>query len=413
MKLPSFLPYIGVLGLSAGVTLAAGEEPAAGGPSPAPGQVLFMGTDLMLQYEKNLYRVEDVEGSAFRIKIDGKDVYVPTQRRSIGLHVDADLKLAGLSVQLDEMKAAEGYTYGNNPLRKLEEANRNQMVMQDQQDYAKAGIEHSQANLEAVKENIGHYDYSRPGMKERAQQELATATAQVESSQHFSDYTTISSGSDSSSIAAGAQRMAEAKGQYDAMEVSFKISSPVELKQPYMVILYRFHDPAAKPGVNGLAIHAQALEPIDSRPRYVHVLRGGLPIGFKYVDSEVHIYNRGQEVATNLSGKRVELTRAEAQQYLVMNHVGAHKGATLPPAAVAGTLSLTRRESLTTAQLTRTVYVKVGSDGTLLGAFKDRDCQSPVADAGLKAALDEVFFAPALKDGKAVDGVARMRLAEL
>jgi len=384
----------------------------ADGAPAVPGQVLFMGTDLMLQYEKKLYRVEDVEGSAFRIKIDGKDVYVPTQRRTIGLHVDADLKLAGLSVQLDEMKAAEGYTYGNNPLRKLEEANRNQMVTQDRQDYANAGVEHSAANLVAVQKNAQMGGYGDPNGP-RAQQEIMTAQAQLQNSQHYSDYSTIAGSSDSSNIGSGALRMAEAKGKYDAMEVSFKVSSPVELKQPYMVILYRFHDPAAKPGENGLAIHAQALDPIDAKPRYVHVLRGGLPVGFKYVDSEVHIYNRGREVATNLSGKRVELTRAEAQQYLVMNHVGAHKGATLPPAAVAGTLSLTRRESLTPAQLTRTVYVKVGQDGTLLGAFQDRDCQSPIEDAGLKAALDEVFFAPALEAGKPVEGVARMRLAEL
>jgi len=408
MKMPPCFPLSGIICLLVVATPAVGTEPAGGGAPAGPGQVLFMGTDLMLQYEKKLYRVDDVEGSAFRIKVDGKDVYVPTQRRAISLHVDADLKLAGLSVQLDELDAREGYTYGNNPLRKLEEANRNQMVTQDMQDTAKAGIEHSEANLIAIKEMTSHYTD-----RARAEAEVATAEAQVRDSYHFSDYSTISAGSDSSSIAVGAQRMAEAKGKYDAMEVSFKVSSPVELKQPYMVILYRFHDPAAKPGENGLAIHAQALDPIDAKPRYVHVLRGGLPVGFKYVDSEVHIYNRGREVATNLSGKRVELTRAEAQQYLVMNHVGAHKGATLPPAAVAGTLSLTRRESLTPAQLTRTVYVKVGQDGTLLGAFQDRDCQSPIEDAGLKAALDEVFFAPALEAGKPVEGVARMRLAEI
>ncbi|HVT74001.1 MAG TPA: hypothetical protein VHD61_12775 [Lacunisphaera sp.] len=410
MKMPRNFSRAGVLCLLAGAGFAPAAETTHPAPPSAPGQVLFMGTDLMLQYEKKLYRVEDVEGSAFRIKVDGKDVYVPTQRRAIGLHVDADLKLAGLSVQLDELHAAEGYTYGNNPLRKLEEANRNQMVTSDRQDYAVAGIDHSEANLVAVKEMAAHGGFGTP---ERTEREIATAEAQVRDSYHYSDYSTIAAGSDSSSIGAGAQRMAEAKGQFDAMEVSFKISSPVELKQPYMVILYRFHDPAAKPGVNGLAIHAQALEPIDSTPRYVHVLRGGLPVGFKYVDSEVHIYNRGREVATNLSGKRVNLTRAEAQQYLVMNHVGAHKGATLPPAAVAGTLSLARRDSLTPAQLTRTVYVKVDSDGTLRGAFKDRDCQSPVEDAGLNAALDEVFFAPALEAGKAVEGVARMRLADL
>ncbi len=113
MKVPHYRLLPGILCLQVGATLAAGAEPANKGAPTAPGDVLFMGTDLMLQYEKKLYRVEDVEGSAFRIKVDGKDVYVPTQRRAIGLHVDADLKLAGLSVQLDELDAREGSRRSN------------------------------------------------------------------------------------------------------------------------------------------------------------------------------------------------------------------------------------------------------------------------------------------------------------
>ncbi len=389
-----------------------GATAAADSPATPPPRthVLFMGTDLSVQHEKKIYRVEDVVGSDFKIRVAGEDVLVPTQRNSVNLHIDAALKLAGLSVQLDELKAGAGYTYGNDPVRKLEEANRSQMVTQDRQDYATAGIEHSNANLVGIKEMAAHGGFGTP---ERAEHEIANAEAQVRDSNNYSDYANIAASSDSSSIALGAQRMALAQGNFDAMDVSFKISSPVELKQPYMVILFHFHDPAAKPGVNGLAIHAQALDPIEAKPRYVRVLRGGLPTGFKFVDCSVHIFNGHWEIATNQSDKRVELTRSEAQLYLVMNHVGAHKGETLAAAAVPGTLPLVQREGLNPTQLTRTIYAKVGSDGALQGVFKDRDCNTPLDDTRAKAALGEVFFTPALERGKAVDGVARVRISEI
>ena len=386
--------------------LAAANESAP----PPPTHVLFMGTDLSVQHEKKLYLVEDVTGSDFKIRVDRKEVRVPTRRGSIGLHVDADLKLSGLSVQLDELKSGPAYTYANDPMRKLEEANRNQMVTQDRQDYATAGIEHSDANLIAIKGMAAHGGF---GTAERAQREIATAEAQVTDSHHYSDYSNMSASSDSSNLGSGANRMALAEGNFDAMEVSFKISSPVHLDQPYMVILFKFHDPAAKPGVDGLVIHAQALDAIDDNPRYVRVLKGGLPIGFKMVDCSVHLYNHGTELATNRSDKRVELTRDEARQYLVLQHRGAHKGATLPAAAVRGTLPRAQRRGLTPTQLTWTFHVKVASDGALQGVFKDADCQVPLVDAGMVAAVGEVFFTPALEQGKPVDGVARVCLADI
>ena len=396
-------------------TLPLGAAVAVGsGATPPPNHVLFMGTDLFVQYQSKLYRVDDVTGSNFRIKIDGQDIFVPTRPNPVSLRVDAELKLSGLSVQLDELKAGEGYTYANDPARRFEEANRTQMATQDMQDTANAAVPRNEANLEAVKVNVGHYDIGlHPELKERGQREIADAQALLDSSNRTVDYTTLSRTSDSSNIGSGANRMALAKGNFDAMDVSFKISSAVELKQPYMVILFHFHDPAAKPGVNGRVIHAQALDPIDARPRYVRVLRGGLPTGFKYVDCSVHIFNGRWEVATNQSDKRVELTRSETQLYFAMNHIGAHKGETLLAAAVPGTLPLVQREGLNPAQMTRTIYAKVGSDGALQGVFTDKDCNTPLEDARMTAALYEVFFTPALELGKPVDGVARVRLSEM
>lgn len=381
---------------------------AADSISPPPNNVLFMGADLSVLHAEKLYKVRDVMGSTLNIRVDGQDVFVSTNRGPVNLHVDADLKLSGLSIQLDELNAGPGYSYGNDPMRKLEEANRTNLAMADQRDLAESGVHGSEANLAAVKEMTSHYDD-----KARAQREVGVAEATLRTSHQMMNLTDIAVGSDITNLGSGAHRMALKEGQFDAMEVSFKASSPVELRRPYMVILFKFHDPAAKPGVNGLAIHAQALDAIDAKPRYVRVLRGGLPPGFTFVDCSVHIYDRGREVATNRSDMRAELSRVDTQKYLVVTHLAAHKGATLPAAAVPGTLPLTLREGMNHDQLTRYVYAKVARDGALTGIFADAECTLPLENSGTAAALNEIFFVPALEAGKPVDGVARVRFADI
>ena len=204
-----------------------------------------------------------------------------------------------------------------------------------------------------------------------------------------------------------------AEGNYDAMEVSFKISSPVELDDPHMVILFKFQERDAKPGTEGMLIHAEALDPVGPKPKYIRIRKAGLPRGFKYLDCEVHIFNRGEEVATNASSKRVELTREEAQQYLLIEHLGANKDATVPAAPVPGTLASTRLKELNLDQLNRTYYAKIASDGAVLGLFADESCNLKIDNDATLAVVSEVFFTPALVKGKPVEGVARVRLGEI
>jgi len=204
-----------------------------------------------------------------------------------------------------------------------------------------------------------------------------------------------------------------AEGNYDAMEVSFKISSPVELTDPYMVVLFKFRERDAKPGQDGLMIHAKSLGPIGPKPKYFHVLEGGMPRGFKYLDCEVRIYDRGREIATNTSPKRVELTRADAQKYLLIDHLVANKNATVAATMVRGTLPQDQRQRLSLEQLARTFHAKVGLGGKLLGLYEDEACGTRVEDAAVLAAASEVFFVPALEKGKPVEGTVRVRLGEI
>jgi len=377
-------------------------------PPPA-NHILFMGANLSVQRDKKIYRVEDIAGSEIKIRVDQQAVYVPTRAGPVNLQVNASLKVAAVSVQLDKMHAAPAYTYENDPIRKMQESASNQMVLAHTGELAMGQMTQawdSQARAQRAVDNG-----SREPVK--AQAELDAANAAVrQSQQQIGDLAALSAG-DVASASAGVIRMKGAEGNFDAMEVSFSATSPVELDHPYMVILCKFHDPRNKPGEDGLMIHAQSLEPINTTPRYVRVLKGGMPIGFNVVECAVHIYNRGAEVATNLSSKRVEMSRSETQQYVVMEFLGAQKGRPASPAAVHGTLPQTQRERLAPDQLNRVLFAKISKDGALLGVFADEDCGLRIEDPATLAALGEVFFTPAVQQGKPVDGVVRLRLGEI
>jgi hypothetical protein len=397
------------------VFLVAPPVRSAEAPASTKAHVLFMGADLEVQRDKKYYRVEDVVGSELKIRVGSKEVLVPTRGRTTGLKVGHALKLAAASVKLDDLRSGPAYTTANDPARKaiaasgsaggaaaLQDLAQGQMVMMATAEAHAANLASIYANNpEAREEAQAAADRMRVDLREAELAAAAASQSVMYSSQN--------------SAAAHADRMQgeRAEGDHDAMEVSFKVSSPTELDDPHLLVLFRFQARDARPGDEGMVIHAQSLDPIGPKPRYVRVRQAGLPRGFKYLDCEVHIFNRGLEVATDASSKRLELTREEARQYVVIEHVGANKGATVPAAAVAGTLAPGRLKELTVDQLNRLCFAKVGADGALLGLYADEACTLQVEDAATLAIAGDVLFKPALVRGQPVAGVARLRFGGL
>ena len=409
----------GILGLAAafcGPLCVAAEKKTADPkqPDPVKPYVLFMGADLAVEREKSFYRVEDVTGSEFKIRIKQKEFFVPTRNRATNLRVDNSLKLSGISARLDGLEAGPSYTPANDPRLKMVAASGAAAGGAAVRDLAYGRMFAAELGLMVATNALANAPEGSHGRGlaqaafDGATKEYAAGVQQAQ----MGDQATVSQQYDTGAY--NNQMYNElSEGNYDAMEVSFKISSPVELEDPYMVVLFRFQERDAKPGDMGMLIHAETLNPVGSKPKYVRIRQGGMPKGFKYLDSEVHIYNRGREVPTNTSSKRVELTRAEAQMYLVVEHLGANKDATLPAAAVAGTLPPTQRQRLTVDQLNRVFYAKVAKDGALLGVYSDEACSRQFDDAATVTAAGEVFFKPALQKGKPVEGTARVKLGEI
>jgi hypothetical protein len=201
--------------------------------------------------------------------------------------------------------------------------------------------------------------------------------------------------------------------RFDAFSLTFEVSAPRPLTKPYIVVVTRYREQPEQPDTGRIWTYAQALPRVDTKPAKVQMRRGGFPPGYKLEDVQVHLYDQGIEVATNIARKRVAITADEAFQFSIIGYIEQHRGATLQPAPLKMTLPANLRQRLAAEKLSRSFYVKVGKNGMPAGAFADEACVEKITDPDLEAAALALRFNPALNVGKPVEGVAPVRLDQL
>ncbi len=381
---------------------------APGVPPAAPKtHTLFMGADLEVQIKQDFLRVRDVSGTAFVVDDGGRDRSVPMGGAPVGLRVQQSLKLTTASVTVADLKGERVYTSANDPVKQFMReqpgtAGYDATYIEDGNalflsTLAGAAAQASMNGAPAGGGGIG-------GIGAMAAQ--AQNTANAAGGARYSE---------GNSMGPYVTRMqAElAKELFDAMELTFVVSSAKPLTDPYVLIIARYHEKDALPGKTRNWIYAQALAPIGEKSRKVRIRQGGFPPGFVMEDFKVHLYDHGTELATNVADKRVELTRDEAFQYLVLEHIANHKGADVPATPVLGRLPPDLPARLQKGEFRQTYYVKVTKDGLPGDAFSDAACGQKVADPYLQALVKELRFKPALQKGKPVEAVAPLNLGAL
>jgi len=180
-----------------------------------------------------------------------------------------------------------------------------------------------------------------------------------------------------------------------------------------VVVVAQYREPNKPPGALHSWIYARALEPIDSKPRKVRIVQGGFPQGFELEKFQVHLFEHGEELATNVADKRVPLTRDEAFQYVLIDYVSSHKGASLPATPAMGRLPADLRTRLDSGQLTQRFFVKVSKDGLPVETYVDESCSRKVDDPYLQSVIQDIRFKPALEKGRPIEGIALLRFCDL
>jgi len=343
------------------------------------------------------------------VKVNGQQVVVSAKDGPVSLKITPGLKLTEISASIDKLESRQDYTPANDPYAKFTRAT----------DLAPSDSAQSQFAANYATALVIHYDALTGAGVEAGNINSMPATNDSSSNADRS-LASVSQYAQGANIAAGASPGLVVKTggnpdieNYDALDLSFDVSTPKALNSPYVVIVCRYHERNTPPGVVRNWIYAKAIDRIDFKPRRVHFLAGGFTPGFQVKSLEVHLYDNGNEVATNLSSKRVPLTRDEAFEYVKMDYVSSHKGATLPAAPAMGNLPGDLPSRLAQGQFKQAFYVKVSKEGIGEGAFLDKTCSRRVEDPYVESMFKGIRFKPALQNGLPVDGVAMVKLDQL
>jgi len=364
--------------------------------------VLFMGSDFDVQYNKSYYRVRDVSGGSFVINVKGEPVKVAIGRETVGFKIAQSLKLTEDSASVANLKSEAAYTPANDPRVKWAATGTFNDMSAATRTLVATQVASNQRSIAVA---------THPNVPSAAFGPAPDVGGATESFNNAS----LQGGSDMINPGYNTGKMEEelAKKLFDAIEVVFEVSSEKTLSTPYVVVVAQYHERDTPPAAVRNWIYAEALEPIGPKPRKVRIKQGGFPAGFELQKCHVHLYDRGQELATNVADMRVELTRDEAFKYVLGDYLSSHKGATLQATPAMGNIPPDLRTRLTADQLSKQLFVKVSKDGLPLGTYSDEACSQEVADAYVQSVVREIRFRPALDNGKAVAGVARLQFSAL
>jgi len=375
-------------------------------PDAAKTHTLFMGADISVGTDRDLYPVTDVHGSSWVVDANGRSKLISAKEGPINIKITPSLKLTEVSATVEGFKSERGYTFENDPasrqargLTQAADLNAGYQVAVNQAAAVSAGA--VAASSMAINKLGANAQYAPPGASATANGILNSTAQALEASMN-------APGSD--------LFYKDDRGNptgFDALDVSFQISSERLLSNPYVVTVTRFHPKDGAPGLVQNLVYSKALNPIDAHVQNVHLLEGGFPLNFEPLDTQIHLYNRGEEVATSVSSRRVPLTREEAFEYVKMEYVGAHKGDTLPPAPAMGKLPADLPRLLADGKYRDTYYVKVSREGLADGLFLDPSCTKRAEDPYLQSVAKSIRFKPALEKGKPVDGIAPLKLGQL
>jgi hypothetical protein len=380
---------------------AAAPDGANAGPKT---YTLFMGADLDVQLNKVAYRVLDVTGGSFVVKVDGKELLVPMNEGPVSLRVAHSLKLTEAAAAIADLKGERAYTPGNDPVKKYMAQQGQAVASQDAIANATWNVVYAQrmANANAKAAASGQEGGFPVGSDLGAAQRQLNAV----SAASLSDF-----GNNTSLVGKMQDELRE--GLFDAMDISFEVSAEKPLNSPYVVVVAQYREPNKPPGALHSWIYARALEPIDTKPRKVRIVQGGFPQGFELERFQVHLFEHGEELATNVADKRVPLTRDEAFQYVLIDYVSSHKAASLPATPAMGKLPADLRTRLDSGQLTQRFFVKVSKDGLPVETYVDETCSHKVDDPYLQSVIQDIRFKPALEKGRPIEGIALLRFCDL
>jgi len=393
--------------LTAGLGLLPGLLSAAENAelkAEAKDYALFMGDNILLEQKGAYYPLLNMTDGNLHIR-PGREIKLIPKGDLHGFRFNYELKMSHLTATIGDLKVERGYTAGNDPGRHVVEAasaaGGNAMDAAANASRAASAEARAQAQL-SIATAPGSSSYDSAGRAAKA----ADARLQIQTSQNEGRMADSMSRVD---YTGNVHTVADIDGRLcDAIDVAMLLTTPVQVHRPYIVMVTSFRAPDDKKDQVRNWIHFEPLSSLGPEPLYVRFRVVGLPMGFEIVHNEIHLYQRTHELATNLSEKRVEVTREDAYQYALLSHLSDHKKDDSEALALLMPRGQGDKAKILRSQLSETVWVKVSAQGEPLGYFLDERARKE-APAGLVAALADFRYLPAITKGVPTEGMVALR----
>jgi hypothetical protein len=381
---------------------AAAMPPGARGADADKPYNLFAGANVEVGRGSDLKPVIDISDGSWVVLVDGKTSTITPDFGPVAMKVTRVEKLTKSFAQITGLKGDKAYTFANDPSVRMTR-NMNQSASVNVGSHAAVNQANSDANGSATAVSAMGAAESQAGHVSSG----ATSTLQTTG---YAQATI-----DATSTPGGAElfdNTGQPAGDYDAVDVSFSISADHAIGDPFLIVISRFKDPTAKEtgGIRELR-YAKALAPIGPTPAEIKFEQAGFPPGFVLESFEIHLYDAGTEIATNVAPGWRALTSDQAFDYVKGRYLASHKEATLGATPVLADVPKDLAAHLAEGKYAEPIYVKVSKDGLADTAFADAACSKPIDDPYLASVVRTIRFKPALSKGEPVEGTATLKLS--
>ncbi|MBT5903646.1 MAG: hypothetical protein HOH58_16215 [Opitutaceae bacterium] len=343
---------------------------------------LFVGAELFVRQGEDLVTVERIKGDSARLQSEIPE-YVPLRKTS-GLHWRLVTKVSGVKAEIENFDTDP---FSSQELRDFAEQASTQSYLDGQQNMMSAA---QGQMLERGAELSGAAQSDDPAIRGPAEQELASLEVEMaDLNDSMSAIENIMETTQMGELSGGG-----AGYPPDALEVSFKISSPTPIADAYVFISIRVE----REGKISDTSFYRHLSNIGPKPRKVRFTRDGFPTGFEVLGTKVYLFSYGEEIATNLSEKHYQLTYEEAKEFLHLSHIGENRRETVPakPAWSLAPKHLLAEKNHQSFDFP--LRIDLDASGQVVSISDD----GSIVPEHLRELIEELTFFPALENGTPV-----------
>lgn len=188
--------------------------------------------------------------------------------------------------------------------------------------------------------------------------------------------------------------MGSDKDKGNTVKLTFMLSSDIEIADAYAVAVVRIW---AEERLIDLTLFNH-VGSVGAKPRRVTLDQRELPPGLEIKETEIYLFSRGEEIPTNLSPKRMQVTQTEAREFVKLSHLGNHRSGSVPARPVWALSPRALFAAGDPSQFQYPVEVELDADGMLMSIHH---ADKNVPDS-VRAVVAAMAFLPEIKNGSPV-----------